>query len=152
MANFINAHFNNKTMEEVKNSDCKWFGHKQKTSKRAGTRVLCQNIQSREVFAIAVLGVFEDGKVFRKHHPLDVDIYSGDAAKYNNYDICIEKIHFFKTPVSFEKLAKLFGVNNANRNNITKKSNTNFAKLFYESEDRETVFERIDIWTSTLGF
>jgi hypothetical protein len=152
MANFINSQFDNKTMEEFKNSGCKWFGHKQKTNKPAGTRVLCQNIQTREVFAIAKLGVFENGKVFREHHQLDVDIYSGDAVKYNKYDICIEKIHFFETPIPFKSLAKLFSINNAHRNNITKKSNTNFAKLFYECEDIEDVLERVNIWASTLGF
>lgn len=152
MANFINSQFDSKTMEEFKNSECKWFGHKQKTTKPAGTRVLLQNIQTREVFAIAVLGVFENGKVFRKHCLLDTDIYSGDATKYNKYDICIERIKFFERPIPFASLATLFSIDNVHMNNITKKSNTNFAKLFYQCEDSEIILKRVDIWASTLGF
>jgi hypothetical protein len=152
MANFINSHFDSKTMEEFKNSECRWFGNKQKTSKPAGTRVLLQNIQTREVFAIAVLGAFENGKVYRKHCMMDVDIYSGDATKYNKYDICIEKIKFFDNPIPFVSLAILFGINNAHMNNITKKSNVSFGKLFYLGEDSEIILQRVNIWASTLGF
>ena len=151
MAAIVNNQFNQVTWAEFLSSKTNYFGARCKTSCKAGTIVLCYNLTNKTIVAIATLGVFsENGKVWREHAFLDADIYSGDNARYNKYDICIDKLYVLPTPVSCENVGKMLSMNSTVRTNITKGITGNFVRMFYKSEDEPQILERLRIWISTL--
>lgn len=151
MTSIVRATFNAETKQEFLSSDRQYFGHKDNMKNLTpGTNVLCHDSTAKTIFGVATLGKFPSGEVCRPHHQLDTDVYSSQHARYNKYDICIEKIRVFRTPVPCESLANMLSIDNKVVNNITKGNNTNFAKLFYKSDSQNEVIERVRIWLSTL--
>jgi len=112
-----------------------------------GDHVLLQNKTKKEVFGIGIVQAFEDGSVIREHHLLDPDTYSQEYAKYNKWELPIK---FVPINISYDKLAKLLGIDNRFPNNITQTRNVNFARLFYKHpNDEMIVVERVGIFLET---
>jgi len=138
--------FSKKTREELMKSPKTYLGHKNKVHEfSAGDIILLSDQDMHEFFGLVVLGNYEDGKVYKLHDLLDVDIYSGDAAKYNKYDIKIEK--FISISIPFDKLATLCGkeVTDKTTTNIWKNTHLNFSKAFYSGEDSDSVISKLQI-------
>lgn len=151
MEPIVRTIFNAETKQEFLASHRTYFGsgcHMKKLT--SGTKVLCFDSSTLQIFAIATLGTFPSGEVCRPHHQLDTDVYSPEHAKYNKYDICIDRIRVFNTPIDCDNLAKLLSIDKTIVNNITKRNNINFGSLFYKSDNEQEVLERIRIWLSTL--
>jgi len=140
----IQSTFNKKTRNEFLSGSRTYFGSKDRMKKYGeGTYVLCQDIESREIFGVARLGRFEDGSSCREHHLLDTDTYSGDHAKYNGFDICISK--FIEWNRSFDDVSFLFNLQSRPWNNITVAKPYNFTKLTYKADDEKQVLLRIEM-------
>jgi hypothetical protein len=151
MESIIRATFNADTKREFLASDRLYFGHRYNMKNlTSGTIVLCHDSTENEIFGVAVLGKFPSSEVCRLHHQLDTDVYSPEHARYNKYDICIDRIRIFKTPISCERLSVMLSIDNKFANNITKGNTTNFAKLFHKSDNEAQVLERVRYWLSTL--
>ena len=142
----IQSTFKTQSRTEFLNGDKKYLGHYQKVHREAGTLVLLQCLETEKIFGIVKLGIFpETGKVYREHHPLDTDTYSGTMSKYNKYDICISE--FKEVNISFQSLARLIGIDNKKRNNITKGHNLHFAKATTFNQPNEAeVLEKLEIF------
>lgn len=150
MAEILNNQFTSQTWSRLLASDRQYFGSRCRTNKPKGSFVICRNVDDGTVVGIAILGAFSNGDVCREHHLLDDDVYVGEHAKYNRFDICIESIHVFTTPKSSESLANILGIDNKVRNNITKGMAGNFVGMFYKSDDEEKVLERLRFWISCV--
>ena len=148
--NIIQSTFKTQSRTEFLTGDKKYLGHYQRVNKDAGTLVLLQCLETEQIFGIVKLGIFpETGKVYREHHPLDTDTYSGTMSKYNKYDICISE--FKEVNISFESLARLIGIDNKKRNNIAKRHNLNFAKATTFNQPNEAeVMEKLKIFVSAF--
>lgn len=135
---------NKKTRNDFLKSHKEHLGHKNQVHEfGAGDIILLNDIESQEVFAIVTLGLYDNGKVYRDHHLLDVDLYEGDAAKYNKYDIKIAE--FRSVSISFETLANLCGqdVNCSNKTNIWKRTHLNFRNAFFSGDNSEIVLRNL---------
>lgn len=143
--------FNKKTRGEFMASSRRHLGYKNKIHEfKAGDIILLNDIESGEVFGIVVLGTYDSGNVYREHHPLDIDIYSGDSQKYNKYDVKIDRL--IPLIITFSKLASLCGKNTSDgtKTNIWKGTHLNFSKLFYKADDEEAVISKINILIETI--
>jgi hypothetical protein len=145
----IQSTFNTQSQTEFLNGDKKYLGSRHKVYRDAGTLVLLQCLETEKIFGIVKLGIFsETGKVYRQHHPLDTDTYSGAMSKYNKYDICISE--FKEVNISFQSLARLIGIDNKKRNNITKGHNLNFAKATFKQPNEAEVLEKLEIFVTAF--
>jgi hypothetical protein len=145
----IQSTFKTQSRTEFLNGDKKYLGHYQKVKRDAGTLVLLQCLETEKIFGIVKLGIFpETGKVYREHHPLDTDTYSGAMSKYNKYDICISE--FKEVNISFQSLAQLIGIDNKKRNNIAKGHNLNFAKATFKQPNEAEVLEKLEIFVTAF--
>jgi len=150
MAEILNNQFTSQTWARFLASDRQYFGARCFTKKPKGSFVICRNNDDDTVVAIAELGEFSNGEVCREHSQLDIDIYTGGDAKYNAYDVCIEKIHVFTKPKSSVSLADILGIDTKVRNNITKGMAGNFVRMFYKSDDESKVIERLRFWIACV--
>lgn len=120
--------------------------HEKKTTLPPGTRVLC-NILNVGIGGIVELGAFPGTtSVCREASLLDPDVYSGDFAKNNKYEYGTTVLKIFDPPIPYSELADLCGIDNSNRNNITKNTHLTYRKLFYDGPDQDTVLRRVEIW------
>ena len=136
--------FSKKTRNDFVKSPKEYLGYKNRVHEfRAGDIILLNDTESQEVFGIVTLGLYDNGKVYRDHHLLDVDVYEGDAAKYNKYDIKIAK--FRSVSISFETLANLCGqdLNCPIKTNIWKNTQLNYTKAFFAGDDSEIVLRKL---------
>jgi len=143
--------FNNTTQEEFLSSLRTHLGNTTRLNNcEEGDIIVLQNIESKNMFGVALIGAYDDGKVYAEHHPLEMDIYSGNAAKYNRYEIKIK--NFKKVNVSFEDIACICGksLDDPVRNNIWKGSCFSFRKANYTGEDSENVMKRFHILLNSL--
>lgn len=151
MVNVLVTYYNNQTWEEFKNSDKQYLGHFNKVHKfKKDDIVLLLNNESKHVEGIAVLGEYEDGKVYREHHALDVDVHAGEHSKYNKYEIKIENLKFIH--ISFEDLATLCGKDEDDKSitNIWKAGRFNYSNVFYKGEDEDLIMLRLNIFIHTI--
>lgn len=136
--------FNKKTRQQFMASSKDHLGHKNRVNEfGAGDIILLNDIESQEVFGVVTLGVYDSGKIYRDHHLLDDDMYEGDAAKYNKYDIKIAE--FRAVAISFETLANLCGKdsNSASKTNIWKGTHLNYKNAFFKGDDSENVLNKL---------
>lgn len=54
--------------------------------------VLCYDDTDKVVFAICKLRTLDGDKIYREKHPYDQELYSGEYAKYNKYEIGVETV------------------------------------------------------------
>ena len=151
MTQTLVTYFTNLTWQEFKNSTKECLGHYNKVHKfKKGDIVLLINTEEKCILGIAILGEYEDGKVYREHHQLDVDTYSGENSKYNKYDIKIEKLR--NVNISFKDLAILCGKNEDDKTttNIWRNTHLNYSNVFYKGEDSEIVLQTLNIFINTL--
>lgn len=145
------TYFTELTAGEFKNSSKEYLGHFNKVHKfKKGDVALLINIETKCIFGIAILGEYEDGKIYREHHQLDVDTYTGENSKYNKYDIKIEKL--CNVNIAFKDLAILCGKTEDDKvtTNIWKSTHLNYSNVFYKGEDSEIVLQRLNILINTL--
>jgi hypothetical protein len=140
--------FNNKTEEEFMKSSRESFNHETKTTYPAGTRVILKNQDSEKIFGIAILGEYENGKAWRDHHPLDIDIYSGEHAKYNKYDYKIDK--FKKISISYDHLRLLIGIDAKKQTNLTRRTHLAYRQVFVKQDDEPQILEKLSIWIESI--
>ena len=143
--------FNNKTKLEFLSSTRTNLGSVHKIHEfKKGDIVLLLDIETKCLFGITLLDSYETGKVYQEHHLLDTDIYSGDKAHYNKYDVKVQKVT--EVTISFEDLAIMCGktVNDKGYTNIWKASHMNFRYAQYQGEDSELVNKRLRILIQTL--
>lgn len=136
--------FNKKTRDQFMKSPKDRMGHKNRVNEfGSGDIILLNDIESHEVFGIVTLGLYDNGKVYRDHHLLDADLYEGDAAKYNKYEIKIAE--FRSVIISFETLANLCGqdLNSRSRTNIWKGTHLNYANAFFKGDDSDIVLNKL---------
>lgn len=136
--------FTKKTRDQFMKSPKDRMGHKNRVNEFGGGDIILLNdIESREVFGIVTLGLYENGKVYTDHHLLDVDLYEGDAAKYNKYDIKIAE--FRALTISFDTLANLCGkdATSVAKTNIWKGTHLNYANAFFKGDDSEIVLDKL---------
>jgi len=123
------------------NGDKTKLGSDQKTSVKAGTIVVLVDGDAKEVFGVCILKNLEGDKPYCLHHPLDIDTYFGETAKYNTYDIGITDLRILKFPQSFENVRLLVGGSDKYRGstNMWKRSNAKNAHPFITGDDQSTV-------------
>jgi hypothetical protein len=143
--------FNNKTQLEFESGFRQYLGNTTKlhTCKKNDV-VLLQNIEDKHIFAIAQIDEFPNGKIYREHHFLETDTYSGNDSKYNLYEIKIK--NYRSVNISFQDLACSCGklVDAAERTNIWKGSCFSFRQVNYQGEDSELVLKRLSIFVNAL--
>lgn len=136
--------FNKQTREQFMRSSKDRLGHKNRVNEfGAGDIILLNDIESQEVFGIVTLGVYDNGKIYTDHHLLDVDLYEGEAAKYNKYDI---KIAAFRSlTISFDTLANLCGKDASSvfKTNIWKGTHLNYTNAFFKGDNSEIVLNKL---------
>lgn len=143
--------FNTKTKQEFLVSSRSFLGSFHKIHKfKKDDIVLLLDIEAKCLFAITLLDCYENGDVFKDHHLLDIDIYSGDKSHYNKYEIKIQKVTEVNIP--FKDLAILCGKceHDKTRTNIWKGSQMNFCSAMYVGEDSEDVLNRLQILVNSL--
>lgn len=143
--------FNNETQEQFLNSTRNFLGHRSKfLSGKAEDVIVLGNNDTKKIFGIVVLGMFDDGKVYREHNLLDEDIYTGTKTMFNKFDIKIGR--FVKVDIPFEDIALLCGkpADDKNHHNLWKRSQLNYVKPFYKGEDEELVVKRFTTLIKTL--
>lgn len=137
--------FNNKTKLEFLNSPRAHLGsvHKIHTF-RKGDVVLLLDIETKCLFGMTLLDSYESGKVYQDHHPLDIDMYSGDKSHYNRYEVKIQKV--VEVSISFENLALLCGktVDDKSYTNIWRGTHMNFRYAQYRGPDSDDVMKRLN--------
>ena len=136
--------FNKKTRQQFMTSSKNHLGHKNRVNEfGAGDIILLNDIESQEVFGVVTLGVYDSGKIYRDHHLLDADLYEGDAAKYNKYDIKIAE--FRSLTISFDTLANLCGkdATSVAKTNIWKGTHLNYANAFFKGDDSDIVLSKL---------
>jgi len=138
--------FNKETRKEFMNSPKLYLGHKTRIHEfhEADIILLCDQ-DSHEIFGIVILGKYENGKIYREHDLLDINIYSGSADKYNKYDIKIQK--FISVCLPFQQIATVCGkdISDKTCTNIWKNTHLNFSKVFYKGEDEKLVISKLQI-------
>jgi hypothetical protein len=138
------AVFTSQTRDDFMKSDKQCFGHKEHVHKDEGTYVICQDLDRQEIFGIAILKKFpETGTVNRPHDHLGIDIYGNTNAKYNKYDVGISKFKGVCMP--YKELTSLIGTDNRKTNNITKRNQITFRKVFCKQPDEEEVLQKLEI-------
>lgn len=119
-----------------------------------GTRILFSDIESKEIFGSARVGVFPDGSGLsvRAASPMDETLYGSDYAGYNKFQICLEKGSVRLFTVSYADIAFLVGIeaSTQSENNLTLPSWHNFVPVRYRGANQETVNRRIELWLRTL--
>ena len=136
--------FSEKTWNEFLEGG-KILHHAQRTTLPSGTYILLQTPEG--LAGIAQLTTFSDtGNVCRESHPLDADTYTEQDAKYNTYEIATKVLKIYERPIPYSELIKLFGIDNKQRNNITKMGQMSFRKLFYHGPNRDEVMTRVQCW------
>lgn len=151
MPKIVVSLFDKKTKQEFLSNDKSYLGNTTKLNNcQEGDIVILQDIESKEIFGLAYIDVFPDGKIYAEHHPLEIDVYSGTAAKYNRYEIKIK--NFRNVNISFEDMAIICGksVDDKVRNNIWKGSCFGFRSANYNGEDSENVLRRLNIFVRSI--
>jgi hypothetical protein len=79
------------------------LGHDKKIHcMKAGDIVLLYNLNTKEVFGIAILRTFSNGKIYNQLHPYDQELYAGKYRQYSKYEINA-KIYLIE-PVSIQTI------------------------------------------------
>jgi len=79
------------------------LGHDKKIHcMKAGDIVLLYNLNTKEVFGIAILRAFSNGKIYNQLHPYDQELYAGEYRQYSKYEINA-KIYLIE-PVSIQTI------------------------------------------------
>jgi hypothetical protein len=148
--NVITTNFNDETWSEFIRGDKSYLGNKHRTTFPAGTIIMLKNLTIKAIVGICVLANWADTESpVREHHPLDCDVYTGDNAKYNKYEMKINDLHIFKSPIPFDDIRILVGGNSESKkvNNIWRGFHSNFVSLFGADE---IIIKRYKIWVKTL--
>lgn len=141
--------FSEKTWKEFLDGG-KVLHHKnQVKSLEAGTYVLLQGPEG--LYGVAQLETFPETKtVCRETSLLDADVYSGEDAKYNKYEIASKMIKIYEPPIPYCEVSVLFGIENQYQNNIAKRGILSFCRLFYKGPNESDVLRRVQCWIKTL--
>ena len=103
--------------------------HKDRTTLPPGTRVLCQLPSG--IVGILELTTFSDTNcVWRESLLIDPEMYSGDDVRYNKYEFGTRVHKIFEPPIPYEEVATLCGIDSKQRNNIVKRGQMSYRKLF----------------------
>lgn len=79
------------------------LGHDKKIHcMKVGDIVLLYNLNTKEVFGIAILRAFSNGKIYNQLHPYDQELYAGKYRQYSKYEINA-KIYLIE-PVSIQTI------------------------------------------------
>lgn len=146
------SYFNKATRYSFENSDLKKMGSDNKINRAPGTIFVLSDYETKEVFGICTIKKWEyHDSPCRLFCPLDDGTYNGQNSKYNKYEICIDKIHLLRNPISYDKIKILLGVANGDKhtNNMWKGNLCCNAETFYKGADNEYI-TRFNIWATSL--
>ena len=143
--------FNTLTQSEFLSSSLSYLGNTTKLNNcKKGDIIILQNIETKIVFGIAEIDEYDSGNVYIEHCMLDSDTYSGDAAKYNKYEIKIK--NFKKVNITFEDISFICGksLQDPSRTNIWKGSCFSFRKANYSGEDSDLVLKKLYVLLNSI--
>lgn len=99
----------NKVTKEKFNTHPNFLGHNKKVKcMNPDDIVLLYDLDTKKVFGICILLLLEDGKIYRKTHPYDQNLYDGKYIQYSKYEIGVRT--FIIEPVSVKMINEECGL------------------------------------------
>jgi len=146
------TYFDAKTRSQFINSAKYFLGSRCRSNVPVRSIIMLSDLETREYFGMArVRNAPDTNTPCVEHSFMDADTYSTEYQKYNRYEIHVDNVCIFGTPITYDQVKTLVGAGDIKgAGNMWKGFHCNFAAPFQAGCDI-SIIERYRLYVNTLA-